>query len=55
MFALLFRRIRFAWMWAVAMLVWRNRVEIMHALRSLYARIRGVQAPPPPVRAVESM
>ncbi|MET0907898.1 MAG: hypothetical protein ABWZ99_00400 [Ilumatobacteraceae bacterium] len=37
----LLRRIRFAWIWALAMLVWRNRVAIMRALRSAVARVRG--------------
>lgn len=45
----LLRRIRFAWMWAVAMLIWRNRESIVRSLRSLYYRIRGVPAPPEPV------
>jgi predicted LPLAT superfamily acyltransferase len=53
MFKLLFRRIRFAWLWAVVMLIWRNRVAIAQALRSLYARIRGVQPPPQTVRSVQ--
>jgi hypothetical protein len=44
----LLRRIRFAWMWAVAMLIWRNREAIVRTLRSLYSRIRGVPAPAEP-------
>jgi len=43
---LLLRRIRLAWIWAASMLIWRNRVAIVHTLRSLYARIRGVEPPP---------
>ena len=46
MVLLLLRRIRLAWMWAVAMLVWRNRDAIIRTLRSLYYRIRGVEPPP---------
>ena len=48
MFPLLLRRIRFAWIWAVAMLIWRNREAIIRTLRSLYNRIRGVPAPTSP-------
>ncbi len=44
MILLLLRRIRLAWMWAVAMLIWRNRDAIIRTLRSLYYRIRGVRA-----------
>jgi hypothetical protein len=46
MIPLLLRRIRFAWIWAVAMLIWRNREAIVRTLRSLYNRIRGVQRAP---------
>lgn len=46
MIPLLLRRIRFAWIWAVAMLIWRNREAIIRTLRSLYNRIRGVQPAP---------
>jgi hypothetical protein len=42
----LLRRIRLAWIWAVSMLIWRNRVEIARALRTLYARMRGMEPPP---------
>jgi hypothetical protein len=42
----LLRRIRFAWLWAVAMLIWRNRATITRTLRTLYFRIRGVEPPP---------
>jgi hypothetical protein len=45
MFMLLLRRIRFAWMWAVVMLIWRNRAAIIRTLRSLYYRIRLSLAP----------
>jgi len=51
MFPLLLRRIRFAWIWAVAMLIWRNREAIIRTLRSLYYRIRGVSAPASPAPA----
>ena len=53
MIPLLLRRIRFAWIWAVAMLIWRNREAIVRTLRSLYNRIRGVQ-PAPELRTVGS-
>ena len=39
----LLRKIRFAWLWAVVMLVWRNRATIIRTLRSLYDTLRGVQ------------
>jgi len=52
MILLLLRRIRLAWMWAVAMLIWRNRDAIIRTLRSLYYRIRGVEPPPPAIDQV---
>jgi len=52
MILLLLRRIRLAWMWAVAMLIWRNRDAIIRTLRSLYYRIRGVEPPAAAIGAV---
>jgi hypothetical protein len=43
MIVYLLRKIRLAWLWAVAMLIWRNRALIIQTLRSLYDRIRAVQ------------
>lgn len=47
---LLLRRIRLAWVWAVTMLIWRNRAAIIRALQMLWYRIRGVE-PPAAMRA----
>jgi hypothetical protein len=44
MIVFLLRKIRLAWLWAVAMLVWRNRAVIIRTLRSLYDRIRGTRS-----------
>ena len=43
MIVFLLRKIRLAWLWAVAMLVWRNRALIIQTMRSLYDRIRSTQ------------
>ena len=42
---LLLRRIRLAWVWALSMLIWRNRDAIIHTLQVLYYRIRGIESP----------
>jgi hypothetical protein len=42
---LLLRRIRLAWIWALSMLIWRNRDAIIHTLQVLYYRIRGIESP----------
>jgi hypothetical protein len=47
---MLLRRIRLAWIWAVTMLIWRNRDAIIHTLKMLWYRIRGVE-PPAAMRA----
>jgi hypothetical protein len=52
MIVFLLRKIRFAWLWAVAMLIWRNRALIVQTLRSLYDRIRGTQAGQATVRPI---
>ena len=43
MIVYLLRKIRLAWLWAVAMLIWRNRALIIQTMRSLYDRIRSTQ------------
>ena len=50
MIRLLLRRIRLAWVWAVTMLIWRNRAAIIRTMQMLWYRIRGVE-PPASVRA----
>ena len=50
MIRLLLRRIRLAWLWAVSMLIWRNRAAIIKTMQILWYRIRGVE-PPDSVRA----
>ena len=47
---MLLRRIRLAWVWAVTMLIWRNRAAIIHTMQMLWYRIRGVE-PPEAMRA----
>ena len=50
MIGLLLRRIRLAWLWAVSMLIWRNRAAIVKTMQIVWYRIRGVE-PPASVRA----
>jgi hypothetical protein len=47
---MLLRRIRLAWIWALTMLIWRNRDAIIRTLQMLWYRIRGVE-PPAAMRA----
>ena len=47
---LLLRRIRLAWVWAMTMLIWRNRATIIRTMQILWYRIRGVE-PPAEMRA----
>ena len=47
---LLLRRIRLAWVWAMTMLIWRNRAAIIQTMQLLWYRIRGVE-PPAAMRA----
>ena len=43
MIVYLLRKIRLAWLWAVALLIWRNRALIIQTMRSLYDRISGTE------------
>lgn len=42
---LLLRRIRLAWVWAMTMLIWRNRAAIIRVMQVLWYRIRGLESP----------
>lgn len=46
----LIRRIRLAWLWALSVLIYRNRETIIRTLRAVWYRVRGVE-PPDAMRA----